>query len=340
MRLSRTPRPWRSRLRPYPQFSDVTSLWAPLGNSWYDSLQIKATKRYSHGLDFTAAYTYSKTLSTVEAHDGTIVPLNDVYNRPNLKTLSSSDQPHVFVVGFNYQTPKVGSNKFVKALVGDWTIGGILRYSSGFPIRVPQAQNAINSVLFRGGSNANRVANQPLFLKDPNCHCFDPNKEFILNPNAWSDPLPGEWGTAASYYSDYRTARRPDEQLSLGRVFRHQGEDELLRPRRVLQRLQPRLPEQPGFDQRSGHAARGRQWGGDFGLRSRQHCQHVQPATQRSDRCALPILIAGSLIVDAGGLDRPPASPPPSSAHTPPSLLAPCFDKLLTRMEILAFNAR
>jgi hypothetical protein len=207
-------------LRPYPQFSDVTSLWAPLGNNWYDSLQVKATKRYSHGLDFTAAYTYSKTLSTVEAHDGTIVPLSDVYNRPNQKTYSVSDQPHVFVVGFNYQTPRAGPNKFVKTLVGDWTIGGILRYSSGFPIRVPQAQNAINSVWFRGGSNANRVANQPLFLKDPNCHCFDPNKEFILNPNAWSDPLPGEWGTAAAYYGDYRTARRPDEQLSLGRVFR------------------------------------------------------------------------------------------------------------------------
>ena len=70
-------------LRPYPQFGDVTSLWAPLGNSWYDSLQVKVTKRYSYGLDFTAAYTWSKSLATVEAHDGTIVPLNDVYNRQN-----------------------------------------------------------------------------------------------------------------------------------------------------------------------------------------------------------------------------------------------------------------
>jgi hypothetical protein len=74
--------------------------------------------------------------------------------------------------------------------------------------------------VFRGGTNANRVAGQPLFLKDLNCHCFDPNKEFVLNPAAWSNPAPGQWGTAATYYSDYRTARRPDEQLSLGRTFR------------------------------------------------------------------------------------------------------------------------
>jgi hypothetical protein len=59
-----------------------------------------------------------------------------------------------------------------------------------------------------------------LFLKEPDCRCFDPNKELILNPAAWSNPAPGEWGTAATYYSDYRTARRPDEQLSLGRNFR------------------------------------------------------------------------------------------------------------------------
>ena len=207
-------------LRPFPQFGDLNSLWAPLGNSWYDSLQVKATKRLSYGLDFTMAYTWSKTLATVEAHDGTIVPTNDVLNRPNQKTLSSSDQPHVFVTGFNYQVPSFGSNKVVRAVAGGWTVGGIVRYGSGLPIAAPRAQSPLNNIVFRGDSNANRVPGEPLYLQDPNCHCFDPNKTFILNPKAWSNPTPGQWGTAATYYSDYRTARRPDEQLSLGRIFR------------------------------------------------------------------------------------------------------------------------
>jgi hypothetical protein len=206
-------------LRPYPQFGDVGTLWAPLGNSWYDSLQIKATKRYSRGLDFTAAYTWSKTLATVESHDGGIVPQNDVFNRPNGKSLSSSDQPHVFVTGFNYQVSGGGANKVLKALLSNWTFGGVLRYASGVPIRVPQAQSIINGLVFRGGTNANRVSGQPLYTKDLNCKCFDPNKEFVLNPAAWANPAPGQWGTAATYYSDYRAARRPDEQLSLGRKF-------------------------------------------------------------------------------------------------------------------------
>ncbi len=66
-----------------------------------------------------------------------------------------------------------------------------------------------------------RIACLPaVVLKDLNCHRFDPNKEFVLNPKAWSDPAPGQWGTAARYYDDYRNARRPDEEVSFGRSFR------------------------------------------------------------------------------------------------------------------------
>ncbi len=60
----------------------------------------------------------------------------------------------------------------------------------------------------------------PLFTQDLNCHCFDPNNTFVLNKDAWSDPAPGTWGTAAGYYNDYRAARRPSEQVNFGRSFR------------------------------------------------------------------------------------------------------------------------
>src|SRR5262249_45537433 len=69
-------------------------------------------------------------------------------------------------------------------------------------------------------SYANRVPGQPLFTKDLNCHCFDPGKEFVLNPNAWAEPAAGQFGTGAAYYSDYRAGRVPQENLAFGRTFK------------------------------------------------------------------------------------------------------------------------
>src|SRR6185369_3083177 len=118
-------------IRPFPQFSSgLSPMWAPLGNNWYDSLQMKATKNYSHGLDFTASFTWSKELVTGQG-------INDVFNRENQKSLASSSQPLIFVIGFNYEMPRLTQNKLVRNVVGNWTVGGLFRYTSGTPIPVP-----------------------------------------------------------------------------------------------------------------------------------------------------------------------------------------------------------
>jgi hypothetical protein len=63
------------------------------------------------------------------------------------------------------------------------------------------------------------VPGVPLFIQDLNCHCFDPNKTFVLNPAAWANPAPGQFGSG-TLYNDYRTQRRPVENLSIGRQFK------------------------------------------------------------------------------------------------------------------------
>jgi hypothetical protein len=232
--------PLNQALRPYPQWNGVPPfLGPPLGDTWYDSLQAKVTKRFSHGLDVQGAFTWAKEL-TLGANSDTsyFTPgpllINDVFNYAQNKQISSLSRPFMLVISFNYTTPKFNADtKGLKAFswaARDWTFGGVLRYQSGVVIQTPPSSNnlltqlargpANNPALFGGGNTyENRVPGVSLFNVDPNCHCFNPQTTLPLNPNAWTDAAPGTFGTSAPYYSDYRWQRQPQESLSLGRNF-------------------------------------------------------------------------------------------------------------------------
>jgi len=216
-------------LRPFPQYGAVTNWhWVPDGDTWYQSLQLKATKRLSHGLQVNSSFTWSKQLDAGVEDDygrGDGVFINDVFNRANQKTLSAYDQPFLLVLSTTYTTPKLrGGNRFtgnkaVSWLARDWQIGALLRYASGLPILSPQATSNLAAYTFQN-TLMDRVPGVPLFTQNLNCHCFNPNTTFVLNPAAWVNPPAGQYGTAAAYYSDYRYQRRPVENLSLARNFR------------------------------------------------------------------------------------------------------------------------
>ena len=210
-------------LRPFPQFTTINTLWAPLGDTWYDALQVKGTKRLSHGLSFVSTFTWSKNLvSGAETSDPLTAAngvINDVFNRPNQKTLSAADQPFFFNISATYVTPKMNGNKILSWIARDWTYGVYLQYASGTPIAAPTANNNLSSTLEQT-TIAERVPGVPLYTVDLNCHCYDPNKTFALNPAAWINPPAGQFGNTAQYYNDYRTQRRPQENMNFGRTWR------------------------------------------------------------------------------------------------------------------------
>ncbi len=235
-------------LRPYPQWYGVPSfLGPPMGDTWYDSLQVKVTKRYSHGLTAQVAYTFSKSLTNAaNSNTSYLTPsdpvLNDPYNTPTIKQLSGFDQPQVLVISFSYVTPKIqtfgesGLGKAANWLARDWNIGGVLKYASGALIQSPASNITLWNTMGIGGTPLNGVSNfsggglstEPLenyvpgqncLAVDPNSH-FDPTKTLALNPNAWSNQTTETFGNAAPYYSSCRWQRQPAESLSLGRTFR------------------------------------------------------------------------------------------------------------------------
>lgn len=213
-------------LRPYPQFTNAPSpLWAPLGDTWYDSLQLKVNKRLSHGLDVSYNFTWSKSLDNGFETTGFPVAIpveNDIFNRAQNKYISGLDRPLVSNINVTYTTPSPGwvGNKLLKYALSGWQTGALLTYASGTPILVPSSTNLLSTETFQTSSFLNRVPGQPLFLQNLDCHCFDPTKTLVLNPAAWTAPSGGQWGTSAAYYNDYRSQRHPTENFNFGRTFR------------------------------------------------------------------------------------------------------------------------
>jgi hypothetical protein len=202
-------------LRPFPQFGNLTGnnqiAGAPLGMSWYDALQVKAIKRYSRGLNLTYTFTWQKEENNFSGAN------YNVFDSPeSQRAVAANSEPLVSVIAFNYVVPGFGDT-WVKAATSGWTVGGIMRYASGQPIPVPASQNQL-SALTTQTTRMNRVPGVPLYLEDIN-GSIDPNKDFVLNPAAWTDPPAGEYGTSPAFYDDFRYQRRPDEQFSFGREF-------------------------------------------------------------------------------------------------------------------------
>jgi len=236
--------PLLDALRPYPQWTGVPPfLGPPMGDTWYDSLQVKVTKRYSRGLTAQMAYTWSKALTNA-ANSNTsyftpgAVIIGNPLNTATIKQISGLDIPQALVISFSYTTPKNkfgGDNAPAKAmqwLSRDWSIAGVLRYQSGALIASPPSANnlgnelgfggnPLNGVAVFGGGNTreNPVAGQSCLAVNPNSK-FDPTKTLALNPNAFSDVGVGTFGVAAPYYENCRWQRQPAENLSLGRIFR------------------------------------------------------------------------------------------------------------------------
>ena len=123
-------------LRPFPQFTSFNSEQLNTGRIWYNSLQVTATKRYSHGLSFTSTYTYSKNIEAVDylnAQDA--APTN---------SLVDWDRTHRLVIAPSYELPfgkgrkfLASSHRLVSGVVGGWQAVFSTVLQSGDPMSIP-----------------------------------------------------------------------------------------------------------------------------------------------------------------------------------------------------------
>jgi hypothetical protein len=218
------------QIRPAPQWTSFGVTLGPfIGKTWYDSLQAKATKRFSHGLSAQASFVWSKATDLgVAAESPVLLSYNpifeDIFNVASNKQLNQLTRPEALIVSGSYITPGFASDhkgiKAVSQAVRNWQLGWLLRYQNGVMIQSATSTNQLESQLGRTGTNFdNYVPGVNRLLVDPNCGCFNPQTTLVLNTAAWTNPGTGQWGTSAPFYSNYRWQRQPAESMSFARNF-------------------------------------------------------------------------------------------------------------------------
>ena len=193
-------------------------------NANYNSLQTSFRRTAGHGLDFLAAYTFSKALGESDYY-GT--PLLDPFVRKNNRRILTFDQTHVFTLGYQYYVPNLArgalrDSKVARAAFSGWLLTGITRLHSGGPLAIATNVNCrqatgdpanpygdCDSTVWQGGAswfgssayqgtllgNVNSLSGiLPVFTCDPVNHHHNGLKNSWINDSCIGLPNFGQQG--------------------------------------------------------------------------------------------------------------------------------------------------
>lgn len=163
--------------------------------SAYNSFQTMLEKRFSHGLQLQAAYTFSKSLDWASSFEETLNPFN--FKSSRAPSLFNSAQR--FVVNYYWELPVPKYSGFKGKVLDDWAISGIVQFQSGFPIRLQtQDDNELISSLFFFGTAAPQLTGSAQILNPKVGQTINglPG-HYYLNPNQYSDPPLGTFSTTS-----------------------------------------------------------------------------------------------------------------------------------------------
>jgi len=164
------------------------------GRGNYHSLQVTAERRFTKGLGWLGAYTYSHSIDNVPTQQGGgsegPVP-QDIRYRFLDRGTSSFDITHRTSQSFIYDLPFGKgrhfdiSNTFGNAIFGGWQLNGILTLQSGLPFTVQVSGSPSNT---SAGSRANPVIGVNPYPADRSIGRW-------FDPSAFTTPAAFTWGT-------------------------------------------------------------------------------------------------------------------------------------------------
>lgn len=167
------------------------ALQANIGRANYNALELSA-RHSTDRLEYSAAYTYGKSMDESSNIGEEVNPFNPALSY----ALSSFDVKHNFVVSYDYQLP-VDQLFHSDRLTRGWSLSGITRFASGFPVTM--VNNGDRSLI---GTNPNGVNNSSIDEPDYNGGPLHLNKNprrdgnDYFDSNAFSMNALGTAGTA------------------------------------------------------------------------------------------------------------------------------------------------
>ena len=189
-----------------PRFTTV-GLVESSANSNYHSLQLYLAKRFTSGVSFSAAYTFSKSID--DASDALGVLVNDTAlqqdprNNLDNRAVSQFDIPQRLVLTHLWEPQWFSSGGgLVRAILGGWQFNGIFQVQSGAPVNFQSgARHNLNDPSLLGLQTTAAGVTRPNLIGPLNVQ-FEPNPGLgAANPNKVTNsglgqPLVGHLGNA------------------------------------------------------------------------------------------------------------------------------------------------
>jgi hypothetical protein len=129
-------------------------------NSTYNALQA-SVQREVGDFRFLGAYTFSKSIDNSSGFYDEPNPYNPSLSRG----LSTFDATHNFVMSYSYDLPFAKSTNGAKGkLLAGWTVTGITRFTTGFPVTLTESDDA--SLCGCSGADVPNYNGQPIHFLD------------------------------------------------------------------------------------------------------------------------------------------------------------------------------
>jgi Carboxypeptidase regulatory-like domain len=177
-----------------PNFTNILQ-YVSWSTSSYNALQLTFDKRFSHGLQFTSNYAYSKNIDSGLPGGGVFAgQLPNPFDSSFGRGLSVLNHPHVWTNFWVYQLPSLKQqNALVRGVLGDWQFSGTWRLQSGDPFSVVGGFGNDRSLAHTGGDRAD-LTGEPI-----TSHQGDKGEWLLhyMNLSAFTPNAPGTFGTSA-----------------------------------------------------------------------------------------------------------------------------------------------